>query len=121
MPRLHWPAILAGLALAIAVTLLTRALLPPIPAAVASVFGLFVSGLLAGKLAPEGPAYHGAVVGAAYVLTGALGILPAGSYLADPLADTALVIVSDVLLIAAAAAGAWSARLSFSSDRGKAR
>jgi hypothetical protein len=121
MPRLHWPAILAGLALAVAVALLCRALLPPIPAAIASVFGLFISGLLAGKLAQVGRAYHGAVVGAGYVLTEALGILPAGSYLADPLADTALVIVSDVLLIAAAAVGAWSARLWSSSGTGKAR
>ena len=69
MPHLDWPAVLAGLALATAISLLSRAVLAPIPAAVASVFGLCISGLLAGKLAAEGRTYHGALVGAGYVLT----------------------------------------------------
>jgi hypothetical protein len=121
MPRLRWTAILAGLALAVAAALLSTAVLPPIPAAVASVFGLFVSGILAGKLAIAGRLYHGAVVGAGYVLCEALGIVPASGYFADPLSDTVAVIVSDAVLIAAAALGGWCARLWSSSDTGKAR
>src|SRR5437899_11489746 len=73
MPPIRWPAILAGAALAVALALLSALALPPISAAVASFFGLFVSGLLAGKLAKEGGVYHGALVGAGYVLCEALG------------------------------------------------
>ena len=121
MPRLRWPAILAGVALAIVLTLVTAAVLPPIPAAVASVFGLFVSGLLAGKLAPAARLYHGAVVGAGYVICEALGVVPGGGYLGDPVSDTVAVILTDALRIAVAALGGWCARLWSSSDKDKAR
>lgn len=121
MPSLGWPAILAGVALAVVTALVTAAALPPIPAAVASVFGLFVSGLLAGKLAAAARVYHGAVVGAGYVICEALGILPGGGFLADPVSDTVAVIVSDALRIAVAALGGWSSGIWSSSDRDKAR
>lgn len=121
MPRIRWPAVLAGVALAVATALLGTAVLPPIPAAVASVFGLLVSGLLAGKLANTAGAYHGALVGAGYVLCEALGIVRGIAYSADPLSDTALVILSDALLIAAAALGGWLARLLSSSDKDRGR
>ena len=121
MPRLRWSAILAGVALAVALTLVSAAAAPPIPAAVASVFGLFVSGLLAGKLATAARVYHGAVVGVGYVICEALGIVPGGGILADPVSDTVAVIVSDALRIAVAALGGWSARLWSSSDTGRDR
>lgn len=121
MPRLRWPAILAGVALAVAITLISATVLPPIPAAVASVFGLFVSGLLAGKLARGARVYHGAMVGAGYVICEALGIVPGGGFLADPVSDTVAVIVSDALRIAVAALGGWCARLWSSSDTDRAR
>jgi hypothetical protein len=121
MPRLRWSAILAGVALAVAAALLAAAVLPPIPAAVASFFGLLVSGLLAGKLARAAPAYHGALVGAGYLACEALGIVPGGGYSTDPVADTVLVIASDALAIAAAALGGWCARLWSSSDKDRAR
>jgi hypothetical protein len=121
MPPLRWPAILAGVALSLVIGLLSPALLPPIPAAVASFFGLLLSGLLAGKLASAGRAYHGAVVGAGYVICEALGIVPGGGYFSDPLTDTVAVIASDALLIAAAALGGWCARLWSSSDTGRGR
>ena len=121
MPALKWPAILAGVALAVALTLLSAAVLPPIPAAVASIFGLFISGLLAGKLASAARVYHGAVVGAGYVICEALGVVPATSYLGDPVADTVAVILSDALRIAAAALGGWCSRVWSSSDRDRAR
>lgn len=109
MPRLRWPAILAGVALAVAVTLLSVAVLPPIPAAVASVFGLFVSGFLAGQLALAARAYHGAVVGAGYVVATALGVVPGPGPLADALSETVAIIAFDALAIAAATLGGWSA------------
>ena len=120
MPSLRWPAILAGVALAVAIALVSAGALPPIPAAAASFFGLFFSGLLAGKLATLGRAYHGAVVGAGFVICEALGIVPGVSYVADPLAETVAVIVSDALAIGAAALGGWCARLWSSSDKGTA-
>ncbi len=121
MPHLRWPAVLAGVALAVAVALLGAAVLPPIQAAVASFFGLLVSGFLAGKLAKRARAYHGALVGAGYVVCEALGIAPGVTYSADPLHDTVALIVSDALLIAAAALGGWCARPWSSSDRGTGR
>ena len=121
MPRLRWPAILAGVALAVVIALVAVAILPPIPAAVASVFGLFVSGFLAGILAPEARMYHGALVGAGFVLCEAFGIVPGSGYSGDALSDTVAVIASDALLLAAAAIGAWCSRLWSSLDRGRAR
>jgi hypothetical protein len=121
MPRLRWPAILAGVALSVAIALVSAAVVPPIPAAVASFLGLFVSGLLAGKLAVGARAYHGAVVGAGFVIGEALGVVPGGGYLADPVSETVAVIVSDALRIAVAALGGWCARLWSSSDKDRAR
>jgi hypothetical protein len=121
MPNLRWPAILAGVALAVVIALLTAAVLPPIPAAVASIFGLVVSGFLGGIMAPRAPAYHGALVGAGFVLCEAFGIVPGSGYSGDALSDTVAVIASDALLIAAATFGAWCSRLWSSSDRGRAR
>ena len=121
MPPLRWPAILAGVALAVVLALLSALALPPISAAAASFFGLFVSGLLAGKLAKEGRVYHGALVGAGYVVCEALGIVPVLSPTVDPVTDTVAVIVSDALLLASAALGGWRSRLWSSSDTGTAR
>ena len=121
MPPIRWPAVLAGVALAVVVALLSALVLPPISAALATFFGLFVSGLFTGKLTKHGRAYHGALVGAGYVLCEALGIAPALSPTADPLTDTVAVIASDVLLLASAALGGWSARLWSSSDTGTGR
>lgn len=121
MPHVRWPAILAGVALAVVIALLTLAVLPPIPAAVASFFGLFISGFLAGILAPQARAYHGALVGAGFVLCEAVGIVPGSGYSGDALSDTVAVIASDALLIASATLGAWCSKLWSSSDRGRAR
>ena len=121
MPPLRWPAILAGIALSVVLGLVSAALLPLLPAAVASFFGLLLSGLLAGKLALGARVYHGALVGAGYVICEALGVVPGGGYFSDPVSDTVAVIVSDALSIAAAALGGWCARLWSSSDKGRAR
>lgn len=116
MPPLQWRAIIAGVALAGVITVIAAALLPPIPAALASFFGLFVSGILAGKLAQAAPLYHGAVVGAGYVLCEAVGLVPTAPTGPDPVADTVVVIATDALRIAVAALGGWAAGLWSSSD-----
>jgi hypothetical protein len=121
MPPIRWSAILAGVALAAVIAVVSAALLPPIPAAAESFFGIFVSGFLAGKLATAARAYHGGLVGAGYVICEALGIVPGAGSSADPLSDTVRVIASDAFLIAAAALGGWAARLWSSSDRGTGR
>lgn len=121
MPRLAWRAIIAGVASAAVISVITAALLPPIPAALASFFGLFVSGILAGKLALAAPLYHGAVVGAGYVLCEAVGLVPSGPTGADPVADTVAVIATDALRIALAALGGWAAGISSSSGTGRGR
>ena len=121
MPPLRWPAILAGVALAAVAAVASAALLPPIPAAAASFFGIFVSGYLAGKLAPAARVYHGALVGVGYVVCEAFGLAPAIGSTSDPVTDTVRVIAADAFLIAAAAVGGWAARLWSSSDMGKAR
>ena len=121
MPPLRWTAIIAAVVLAVVITLVSAAVLPPIPAAVASFFGLFVSGILAGKLASAAPLYHGAVAGAAYVVCVAVGIVPEGANVADPLSDTVAVIALDGLRLAVAALGGWAARLLSSSDKGRGR
>jgi hypothetical protein len=121
MPSLRWPAILAGVALAVATTLISTAALPPIPAVVASYLGLFVSGLLAGKVAHGARVYHGAVVGAGFVICEALGIVPGGGYLGDPVSDTVAVIFSDALRIAVATVGGWCSRLWSSSNKDRGR
>ena len=100
------------------ISVLGDAVLPPIPAAVASFLGLFFSGLLAGKLASGAPMYQGALVGAGYVICEALGVVPSGAYFADPLSDTVALIASDALVIVVAALGGLFARLWSSSDTG---
>ena len=121
MPQLRWTAVIAAVALAALITLLTAVTLPPIPAAVASFFGLFVSGVLAGKLGSAAPLYHGAMTGAGYVVCVAVGLVPDGASLTDPVSDTAAVIALDLLRLAVAALGGWCARPWSSSDTGTGR
>ena len=121
MPRLRWRAIVAGVALAAAISLVSAAALPPIPAAVASFFGIFVSGILAGILASAARLYHGAVVGVGYVLCEAVGLVPGTIAGPDALSDTVAVIATDALRIALAALGGWSAGLWSSLGRGRGR
>jgi hypothetical protein len=111
MPRLEWRAVIAGVALAGVISAIAAGLLPPIPAALASFFGLFVSGILAGKLAPAARLYHGAVVGAGYVLCEAVGLVPGPVTIADTFTDTVAVIALDALRLALAALGGWAAGL----------
>ncbi len=101
---------LAGTALSVALGALSAAALPPISAAVASLFGLWMGGVVAGKFGKSARVYHGALVGAGFIVAEALGLIPTLSHAADPLADTVAVIVVDALVLATAALGGWSAR-----------
>jgi hypothetical protein len=121
MPPVRWTAILSGVAFAAVIAVISAALLPPIPAAAASFLGISLCGFLAGKLASAARAYQGALVGVGYVLCEVVGLVPGVGPSADALSDTVLVIVSDALVIAAAALGGWAAQLSSSSDTGTDR
>jgi hypothetical protein len=118
---IEWRAVVVGVAAAVAIALLASVVLPPIPAAVAALFGVWLGGFLAGKRASAARVYHGALAGAGYIVCEAAGIVPTRGYLVDPLGDTLAVIASDVLLLALAAIGGWVAALSSSSGTGRAR
>jgi hypothetical protein len=119
MPPVRWPAILAGVASSALIAVVSAATLPPIPAAAASFFGIFLCGFLAGKLALAAQVYQGALVGVGYVLCEVLGIVPGVGPSADALSDTVVVIGADALVIAAAALGGLVAQLSSFSDTGR--
>ncbi len=122
MPSLHWPAVGAGILVSAAVAVTTGALIGPMTAVAASFFGLAVGGFLAGKLANSAGAYHGAVVGAGFILLEALGLIPTPSYAGDAFADTVAVIVLDAaVLVSATLGGALSSRVASSSGRGRDR
>jgi hypothetical protein len=118
---MRWPAVLAGVALAVVIALVAALALPPFPAAVASVFGLLISGYLAAKLAFGARVYHGAVVGAGYVMCVAVGLAPPLSSSPDPLSDTVAIIAWDALALASAMLGGSLAKLASSSDTDKGR
>ena len=120
MPTLHWSAIVAGILISIVVTLVAHALLPPIAALVASLFGLAAGGFLAGKRGKQAPAYHGALVGVGFIVFEALGVIPGVGYV-DPLADTLAIIALDAGALAASTLGGALSRVGSSSDRGRDR
>ena len=79
---------------------------------------------MAGKWANSAGLYHGALVGAGWIVLEAFGVVPSLSYAADPLADTLIVFVIDLVTLIAASLGGWSARRtapSSSSDRDRGR
>jgi hypothetical protein len=115
--------VLAGVAVAVVVTLGARATLAPVPGLAATVLGIGLGGFVAGKWAKSGGLYHGAMVGVGWIVLEAIGIAPTPSYSADVLADTAAVIALDLVTLVAASAGGWIARRdpSSSSDTGRGR
>ncbi len=88
-----------------------------------TIFGIGLGGFVAGKWADSAGLYHGAMVGAGWVLLSAIGVAPSPGYSTDLLTDTAAVIVLDVLTLCVASAGGWIARRgpSASSGTGRAR
>jgi hypothetical protein len=85
--------------------------------------GIGIGGYIAAKWAKTAGLYHGAVVGAGWILLEALGAVPTVSYSSDALTDTVFVAASDALVLFAGAVGGWRGRPepSSSSDTGKGR
>jgi len=101
-PPVSWPAVLAGTALTVVVTLLAA----PLPAApVAVPAGAF----LAGRIAGAAGLLQGAIVAVLFIAVQAVlaSLGPAGT--ADLVADTVATIGWDALLLALGAAGGWLA------------
>jgi len=88
---------------------------------VASLIGIACGAFLAGKAAKRAPMYQGVVVGVAYVLALAVGVVPGliGPGDGSP-ADTVSVAAGDLILLAIGAAAGWLARPSSSSGTGTA-
>ena len=77
---------------------------------------------MAGKRAIRAPLYHGALVGAGYVIGEALGIAPGPLGATDgAFADTIAIFVSDLALLAVGSAAGWLAGASFSPGTDRAR
>ena len=121
MPQLEWRAALGGVAVAFVTSLVVRTLLPPAPALAAAILGVGLGAFLAGKWAHSAGLYHGAVVGAGWILLEALGLVPTASYEAGAFIDTVQIIVLDGLTLLVASVGGWLARRGPSSSSGTGR
>ena len=110
LPPLRWRAVLAGLAVAVVVGVVSRSFLAPIPGVVATIIGIATGGSVAGKWADSAGLYHGAMVGVLWIGLEILGAVPYLSYSSEPLTDTLVVIVVDVVTMLAGAIGGWLAR-----------
>ena len=85
--------------------------------------GIGIGGFIAAKWAKSAGLYHGAVVGAGWILLEALGAVPTASFSPDALTDTVFVVASDALVLFAGAFGGWRGHPepSSSSDTGRGR
>ena len=101
-PPVSWSGVLAGAALAVAVSLVGGALRVPLVAVPAG-------GFLAGRIAGAAGLLQGAAVAVVFIVVQAVlaSLGPAGT--ADLVADTAATIGHDVLLLALGASGGWLA------------
>ena len=121
MPSIRWSAVAVAVVASALIALLVRAVFGPATAQLASLFGLVACGFLAGKWANSAHAYHGALVGAGFIVLEGLGVIPTSAYAGDAFADTVQVIVLDGALLVASTVGGLLARVSSSSDTGTAR
>lgn len=120
-PSITWPAIIAGIAIAVIVNVVARTFLAPVPGGAATILGIGLGGYIAGKWAHSAGLYHGAIVGAGWVLLEAIGLVPAPGYASNVLADTVVVIALDAVTLAAASLGGWLARSDRVSSSGTGR
>ena len=121
LPPLRWRAVLAGLAVAVLAALICRSFLAPIPGVVATIIGIGLGGFVAAKWADSAGLYHGGMVGVLWIGLEIVGAVPYLSYSAEPLTDTLIVIVVDVVTMLAGAIGGWLARPDPSSSSGTGR
>ena len=71
-PSIRWYAVIAGVAIAVIVSVIAREFLAPVPGGAATILGIGIGGYVAGKWADSAGLYHGAIVGAAWVALEAL-------------------------------------------------
>jgi hypothetical protein len=115
--------VLAGVAISVAIGVPAILALAPIPGSIATILGVAIGGFVAGKWADSAGAYHGALVGAGWIMLEAFGVVPSLRYSEDTITDTLIVFFVDlVTLIGASLAGWWARRgLSSSSGTGRGR
>ncbi len=100
-PRLEWDAVVVGLALALVLGIAATAIGLGL---IGQLVALASGGALAARRASGAGAFHGAVVGASWILVFSAISGPAGSD-ASVLADSATTVVYDLFYLSAAAAG----------------
>ena len=112
MPGIDWAAVGIG---AVAAVVVSLAILVASGAArtdigpVAQIVGVVAGGYVAGRRAQAAGAAHGALVAAAAIIVLGLGVLPQPGGPTSVLADTAMTVLSDVVVMAAGTAGGWIA------------
>jgi hypothetical protein len=127
VPDIRWVAVAAGVLVAVAVASVLRLAGPPTAAIFGSgapLCGIAPGAFLAGKMAKYAGIYHGALVGAGYVLVEMIGLAPALIEVSgDALGDTLSIIGADAILLALAALAGWigAPRAASSSSSGKGR
>ena len=106
MPEVDPRATASGLSLTILVAGAALFLgFPPI----FSVFGVFAGGYLAGRMAGRDGLFHGAMIGILSIIVASIVASAGNATVANALADTLTIVVSDVLLLASSSAGGWLA------------
>ena len=120
-PKIKWTAVLAGVAIAVAIGVPAVIGLAPILGSIATIIGVAIGGFVAGKWANSAGGYHGALVGAGWIMFEAFGIVPSLRYSEDTLADTLIVFVVELVTLVAACVGGWLARRGPASSSGTGR
>jgi len=106
VPELDPTATASGLALSIVVAIAVILLGFP---AIAALVGVFAGAYLAGRLAHRDGLFHGAIVGALTIVVASIAASAGNAQVANVLADTLSIVVSDVLLLGLASFGGWLA------------
>ena len=121
-PPIRWPAVIAGAATAVIISIVGSVALAPIPGSAVTIIGIGCGGFVAGKWAKTAGSYHGALAAVGWILVAAIGVVPTPGYGSSVLADTVVIILFDVIALAIASFAGWLASdRASSSDRGRGR
>ena len=77
--------------------------------AIAALAGVLAGGYLAGRAARRDGLFHGAIVGALVIVVASIAASAGEPQVANILADTLTILVSDVLLLGLSSLGGWLA------------
>jgi len=106
VPELDPTATASGLALSIVVAI--GGVLLGFPA-IAGLAGVLAGGYLAGRLARRDGLLHGAINGALTIVVASIAASAGNAQVANIIADTLSIVVSDVLLLGLSSFGGWLA------------